>query len=136
MYDAHVMTYFIFIFYFICMNKVETLMYELMYECMTKVPLFAIFFFFSKKNEWCIFDFIWIYAWSMPSCIFFTVYIVWNLFQLISNLFLFLDLWNPSILTFFFEKYYLVWPVYWETLFCIIVFRTLFEWHTWNYQRS
>ena len=48
-YDAHVMTYFIFIFYFICMNKVETLMYELMYECMMKVPLFAIFFSFQKK---------------------------------------------------------------------------------------
>jgi len=34
-------------------------------------------------------------------CVFFTFYIVSNLFQLIPNLFLFLDLWNPCVLIFF-----------------------------------
>jgi len=41
-------------------------------------------------------------------CVFFTFYIVSNLFQLIPNLLLFLDLWNPFVLIFFFEKYSLV----------------------------
>jgi len=41
-YDAHVMIFFY-------MNKVETLMYELMYECMMKVPLFVNFFFHKSE---------------------------------------------------------------------------------------
>ena len=84
---------------FFYMNKVETLMYELVYECMMKVPLFFNFFFFSQ---------IWMmYVWlGMNLCMkhalmyFFTFYIVWNLFQLIPNLLLFLDFWNLSVLIF------------------------------------
>jgi len=125
-YDAHVMIFFTW-------TKFETLMYELMCECMMKVPL--LIFFFSQK--WMM------YVWlNMNLCMkhalmyFFTFYIVWNLFQLILNLLLFLDLWNPSVLIFFFEKYSLVWLVYWETIFCTIAFWTLFEWHTRNCQSS
>jgi len=46
-YDEHVMILF-------CMNKVETLMYELIYECMMKVPLFVNFFLFTKMNDVCM----------------------------------------------------------------------------------
>jgi len=68
------------------MKKVETLMYE----CMIKVHLFANFFF---SQIWMM------YVWlDMNLCMehmehdlvyFFTFYIIWNLFQLISNLLLF-----------------------------------------------
>jgi len=47
-YDAHVMMFFLH-------EKVETLMYELVYECMMKVPLFFNFFSFHKY-EWCMYD--------------------------------------------------------------------------------
>ena len=46
-YDAHVMIFFY-------MNKVETLMYELVYECMMKVPLFVNFFLFTNMNDVCM----------------------------------------------------------------------------------
>jgi len=55
-------------------------------------------------------------------CVFFTFYIVSNLFQLIPNLLLFLDLWNPCVLIFSFEKYFLVWSVYLEILFVSLLF--------------
>jgi len=55
---------------FFTWTKFETLMYE----CMMKVPLFVIFFF--HKSESCMYDYIRIYAWGMPSCILspFTLY--------------------------------------------------------------
>jgi len=71
-------------------------MYELMYECMMKVPLSV--FFFTKVNDVCMIRYESMHE-AYP-CVFFTFYIVSNLFQLILNLLLFLDLWNPSILIF------------------------------------
>jgi len=88
-YDAHVMIFFTW-------TKFETLMYELMYECMMKVPLSV--FFFTKVNDVCMIRYESMHE-AYP-CVFFTFYIVSNLFQLILNLLLFLDLWNPSILIF------------------------------------
>jgi len=55
-------------------------------------------FFFTKVNDVCMIRYESMHE-AYP-CVFFTFYIVSNLFQLIPNLLLLLDLWNPSVLIF------------------------------------
>jgi len=91
LFDIFIMhdTYYDF-FNFICMNKVETLMYELMYECMMKVHLFANFFLFTKMNDVCM----------NASCIFPLLHCM-KLISIDPQFVVILDLWDLFVLTFF-----------------------------------
>ena len=88
------------------MNKVETLMYELVYECMMKVPLFVNFFLFTKMNDVCMIR----YESMHEACphVFFHFLHCMKLISIDSQFVVIFRFLESFCFDFFFEKYPLV----------------------------
>jgi len=77
------------------MNTVETLMYELMYECMMKVPLFVNFIFWHKWMNLCM----------KHTLVYFSPFTLYQTYFNWSPICCYFYIYGNLLFWFFFEKY-------------------------------